>query len=387
MSSEDLTPVPQQSSDSHLAFPRTKIVALLGAGSTLADALGRGEKHLPPLDRGFFESVEKYRPAATERFVSQMLSQLGIDFRDARSDSLEMALSLVSSLIASTVKPGFVDELTNLLYKLLLDSIGATTNGLNPDSAAPLCQFLDTILATGIDPAALTVVTFNYDLQIEKALMQIGHDPRYLDRDHPIAAFPQYYGWQGVLPVRGIESNDPFITVTAVAEGPMLRVLKLHGSVNWFALHRSEDPPTSVLFDTGRAIYVTNSRNVRSTFRYKDKKRSEHALPVIIPPVNHKSGIMPRVLYPVWEQAVRALTEADVVVVFGYSCPPADWEAASLFRRASNSRTRDLRLIICDPNTGVIERFNELLRPISTVHYADIHRLLPDFRRLLDAIL
>jgi hypothetical protein len=267
-----------------------------------------------------------------------------------------------------------------LLYKLLLESIGVTTNTLEPDSSSPLYRLFELILSAGVKPSELTIVSFNYDLQAEKALMQIHREQRYVDSEQEVAAFPQYYGWEGVLPVRGAGPDDLYIPIVAT-NLPMLRLLKLHGSVNWFSLHRSAVPPTSVLFDPGRSVFVTNNRVVRSTFRYRDKKRSEHALPVIIPPVNHKSGIMPHVLYPVWQEAREALSQAELVVVFGYSCPPSDFEAASLLRRASIVRNHSSRLVVCDPNAGVVGRFHDLLQPLSTVHYADfmqMHRELTE---------
>jgi hypothetical protein len=81
-----------------MATRNTKVVVLLGAGSTLADASGRGIRNLPPLDRGFFGSTAEYRPSDTGRFISIVAAQLGIDLLDPRFDSLEMALSMIRPL-------------------------------------------------------------------------------------------------------------------------------------------------------------------------------------------------------------------------------------------------------------------------------------------------
>ncbi len=77
-----------------------------------------------------------------------------------------------------------------------------------------------------------------------------------------------------------------------------------------------------------------------------------YTLPVIIPPVTHKSSVLHKALDPVWTLAETRLIEADDVVVFGYSCPPLDFESANLMTRAQRQRGEGSSLSVIDPNGG-----------------------------------
>jgi len=73
--------------------------------------------------------------------------------------------------------------------------------------------------------------------------------------------------------------------------------------------------------------------------------------------VNHKAAIIHRDLHPIWELAEKALAEAGEIIVFGYSCPAADFESANLIRRAVRNGTNPSSFVVIDPNPKVFHRY------------------------------
>ncbi len=104
-------------------------------------------------------------------------------------------------------------------------------------------------------------------------------------------------------------------------------------------------------------------------------KRTTYALPVIVPPVNHKSAVLPTALRPVWSLAEQRLVNADHIVVFGYSCPALDFESANLLTRAY-LRNKKCRVSVVDPNGAVAMRYIDLLSPNHLSYYSTAHAFL-----------
>jgi hypothetical protein len=69
---------------------------------------------------------------------------------------------------------------------------------------------------------------------------------------------------------------------------------------------------------------------------------------------------MYRLLRPQWEQLIRALVEADCVIVVGYSLPESDSAARSAISLGFQLNPRANWLII-DPASWVCERYSRLL--------------------------
>ncbi len=96
-------------------------------------------------------------------------------------------------------------------------------------------------------------------------------------------------------------------------------------------------------------------------------KRSTYALPVVVPPVTHKSSVLHQDLRGVWRCAEEALDHADELVVFGYSCPPLDFESANQLRRSQLKS--EAKVSVIDPDGGIAARYIDLLRPASLAYY------------------
>lgn len=204
---------------------------------------------------------------------------------------------------------------------------------------------LSRLLANGYTPADITIITFNQDLQAEKVLEHLSVARRWRAIADQLFCFPEMYSvaggtWEAVTgPTRTTPRSDLFPTSPAGAN--CLRVLKLHGSLNWYSTHTSSTPSRRAMFRPDRRLSLTRRKTIAPDMTLNRKSRRVYTLPVVVPPVTHKSSVLHNALGPVWTLAERRLATADDDVVFGYSCPPLDFESAtSWFGRSGGDLLR-----------------------------------------------
>jgi len=104
-------------------------------------------------------------------------------------------------------------------------------------------------------------------------------------------------------------------------------------------------------------------------------RHATYASPVIVPPINHKSAVLPTALRSVWRLAERRLVDADHIVVFGYSCPALDFESANLLTRAY-LQNKTCRVCVVDPNGAVATRYIDPLSPKRLSYYSTAQAFL-----------
>lgn len=180
----------------------------------------------------------------------------------------------------------------------------------------------------------ITLVTTNYDLNAECALhrMRLGANLGFeyevaSDGKHSVTS--QLYAKSGV------------------------RLLKLHGSINWF--EKSDEPGTIVV--EGRVVEVhgpitspgrTFDLPLACAGNYEAPRE-----PLIIPPSYLKPELHPALRH-VWSLAARALSSADHLVFVGYSFPPSDTEMRYFLASALVDNPRLRRILIVDPQASEI---------------------------------
>lgn len=179
-----------------------------------------------------------------------------------------------------------------------------------------------------------SIITFNYDLILEKYLFSKG------------IWFPlDGYGFL-------IESipkiNSEYENLTS-----HIQILKLHGSLNW-----KVDP----LFHDSIELewYNDFNENIFPNYLADEKKRNF----IYQGGFSTKSWLLPswikQFTYPeiikVWNKASKVLNEADEIVFIGYSLPQADSAAYSLFANA-NQNYKNITII--DPNAeSLLENYS-----------------------------
>ncbi len=149
-----------------------KTVLLLGAGSSRALGSNKPIGKRPPLDADFFEIARIGKAPALEPVV-EVLEDLVGDYSSNLKQSLERAatylyLKAIDSPPGSPYHKGFVAFL-NLLNTVLAE----TTNPLKVGRRSLLYRFLLGELRKAGSPEDISVITFNYDLMVERALDEI----------------------------------------------------------------------------------------------------------------------------------------------------------------------------------------------------------------------
>ena len=270
----------------------------------------------------------------------------------------------MGQIYTDTFNPGLEAEATEAfraLLRLFTRRIADTTNKLRPTIRRLLYRILVSYLQNGIRPQDLTIITYNQDLQAEKTLCLMSEAKRWQSTAREIFNFPGCYalGERRVTkPTEKAWQRDLFEDSEEVDR--CIRVLKLHGSLNWYSSHSSLQPPPEEMFDPTRELRITRRRIIPRDMTISGQQAS-HGLPVVVPPVTHKSAVLHDDLKGLWRLAERALKAADEIVIFGYSCPPLDFESANQLRRAS--REHKPRISVIDPDGQISARYIELLNP------------------------
>lgn len=206
------------------------------------------------------------------------------------------------------------------------------------------------------------LITFNWDTLLDRALYESGHwhpDDGYgVDFDGFIDG-----GWRDVKP-----------TTSA------LKLLKLHGSTNWFG------PYVSRHLQTGARTWIATPTTAykrwclidgRTHFlAYKDRWRPGYTpfsyffppndpvddlplMPIIVPPQEHKDFQENGTLFgPIWTAAFDGLATAERLVVIGYSFPPTDGHAFELLDAFLSGPGHTIELVDPFPD-GIVERLRK----------------------------
>jgi len=117
-----------------------------------------------------------------------------------------------------------------------------------------------------LEPNRDTIITLNYDLVLEK-----------------------------------LDGTRLSIVMSRSANRDKVRVLKLHGSIDWQEVDES--------------ISYTSSEQLLA---------SEDSAPLIAAPGRSKTAAVRTTLKPLWDMALQSLRQADAIVMLGYSFPQTD---------------------------------------------------------------
>ena len=332
------------------------VVIIVGAGSTLSDASRKPLKRRPPLDHGFFSQCEKLGYRELRVIKNYLVKNYDIDPSSREFDSLERIMAVVYADINNPLLSKEAVRSFRNIIRLFNRRISESTNPLNSNYNTNLYRIIAKKLSEGVKPNNISIITFNQDLQAEKTVQKL-HDTAKYRKYGKIFSFPWCYGLENPLakitsPPKGEETFDEHST----DEGG-IKIFKLHGSLNWFSLHTSRDVPKGAILNSRKKFNITPRVNIPINMRLNSGKRTMYTFPLIIPPVNHKAAIIHEELHPLWRQAEEKLTNANKVVVFGYSCPPTDFESANMLRRSTNSGVDPTSFEVIDPNPGAFTRY------------------------------
>ena len=355
-------------------FRNRKVVIITGAGATRSDARANtSDTGKPPLDKGFFADIPKVVRGRYHFVREYMMANYGIDPAESQHDSLENVMSVVYSdaLTAhGTRKKGAEVALRHLLLLIPLRIAGATNNLRTSPEDGNLSGIVSGFLAQGCHPRNLALVTFNYDLHAEKVLHTINNTKSGAG----IFSFPHCY--QVPFRVTRPRGGDAFHMDSKDRGG--VRILKLHGSLNWRSIYESQPSAQKMLAPTLRRTRITPRMQISHDMKIHRRKKPYHTYPLIIPPIVHKAGIVSNSLSPVWQRAHDALREATDVVIFGYSCPPQDIESANLISGGLHRNSSLERIAVIDPSSSVYRRYIDMTGLNKWWFYRDAQAFIED---------
>ncbi len=333
-----------------------EVVVIVGAGSTLSDAANKPLKRRPPLDHGFFSQCEKLSHRELHRIKTYLINNYDIDPSRGEFDSLEKIMAIIYADINNpTLQDDAVRSFRSLI-RLFNRRIAESTNDLAPNYNTNLFRIIGKILVQGIQPENISIITFNQDLQVEKVLRKLQMTAKYRKYGR-IFSFPWCYGLRDpISKLSDPPKQEEKFDVHNIDEGG-IKVFKLHGSLNWFSTHTSRDVPKKAILNPKKNFHITPRCNIQLNMRLNSGKRTSHTFPLIIPPVNHKAALIHHELHPLWRLAEDKLTKANKVIVFGYSCPPTDFESANMLRRATNTGIDPISFDVIDPNPSAFKRY------------------------------
>jgi hypothetical protein len=300
-----------------------------------------------------------------------------IDILQAAHDSLEGVMGqlypdLYDPALTSDALPAFRD-----LVELFTQRLATTTNELAASRRRLLYRMLVRYMGEGFEPGDITIATFNQDLQVEKILEHLGKAKRWSRVADALFCFPHMYAtgaWKAVTAPSG--GGLEIFEEAPEDRTDCIRVLKLHGSLNWYSTHNSRRLSPDAMFRKDRPLRVTCRKTIDPTMGFSGPSRRVYSIPVVIPPVNHKTSVLHDNLRSVWSLAEQRLREADELVVFGYSCPALDFESSNLLRRANRKRPARARTIVIDPVGSVASRYIEMLEPTQLQYFPSANAFL-----------
>lgn len=336
---------------------------IVGAGATLAAALPKKPRRSlhPPLDATFFElcSLSGYRGQRVVRGF--MNKQFGIDpFQEAKGME-EVFNYIYTDAFSGNPSDGCLDAYWALigLYRAALSN---TTNPLKGNSRSGIGQLIRCLYQHNAE-RNLSIITFNQDILIEKSieytksLQKYSSIPWSIDKAYGVA-FGNIFG---------VTNNpNPFL----VGEDDSIKILKMHGSLNWVYRVRSGTDPKNSLRQPGGQLNCINDSTIWPSLiqQVRGSKRNYDLIPLVVPPIYEKSARYQQILDPVWSHAKDVLKETEELIVFGYSFPEADFASKSLFRQCLHNNKSMKTLHVIDINPAVAAKITDILK-ISSCHF------------------
>jgi len=329
--------------------------------------------HVLILGAGFSHAVNEHLPLANElgRRAFEVLARG--DATAAPSFSNEYAFETHLSFLAES-QPHLTEvenrenesEFARLLQAIVIALDEQQTVAL-ADPAPRWFSELVSVLHYG----CYTVITLNYDTLIEAAVASQHLDPHgsgtnpqamalFSDPDdfpHPDElSVPGPRQPRSVTPDDLLRGQPPQRPHSSWPDGPgaaTMRLLKLHGSLDWWWVPRDQSGATLSRHDTGSRFGapVPLSEEDRS-LRLPGRER------FLIPPLSTKSPYYRNpITRQLWQDAYRALCSAKRISLVGYSLPLADIVMSGMLRSAIREGDGQVTVDIVnrDP-TGLQER-------------------------------
>ncbi|MXY36405.1 MAG: hypothetical protein F4052_03790 [Dehalococcoidia bacterium] len=321
-------------------FSPGKRVVVLGAGATRGSAVSRERLVKPPLNADFFTQVQRIASekhvAKVRAVINDVVQMFGANFSLTMEDyfthleSFEVMNNLVprsSRGISQDDIRTMRDNLMALLAAVLEESTDVSKREVEH------CEYHANIIEQL--EVRDTLISFNYDCVVDHALRRTAS-----------GRWSAKYGYAFSDPVR-VHQHEYWDSEDAPTKaGKSLHLLKLHGSINW---QLSPHQPVET-----------------DEIRLKQRLYQQRGVPrfSIIPPAFAKDVTTDPTFRVLWANAERAIRQAEVIALVGFSFPPTDRHVDSLFRLARTGSKGSLRsLVIANPSEADRRRTRSVFAP------------------------
>jgi len=340
-----------------------KTVLLIGAGATRAEALAQGasKNQRPPLDGDFFELAQLPDELQSHRdrvhgFVKE---NFNIDIFKATRPGMEEIFGLVYSSTLSTPLPTGVKNAFSSLCRIYAKVIEETTNWIVPTTKGPLCR----LIRKSVEAGPTTIITFNQDIVIEKALDVLTKSSSAVSW-HISSGYKLKFS--GFTKPNGAIEADRLFESRSNSGGSNPVILKPHGSLNWYAKTLKKDAVLSQLRSTHKINCTrrkTLDTTMQSTTHNKSGRTTWYTWPIIVPPILEKGSFLGSALDSVWDSAWDALVNAERVIVYGYSFPNADAQSRTFFMRTATKMANGPLMVSINPDITSAQRAAVIFSP------------------------
>lgn len=320
---------------------------VLGAGASfgLSSVQTRNadySRRVTPLDKDFLKCLEEFCPQiGWRRNSTQVVLGHWLDRTPATEHGLEEAIiKRVSQyeFLAKIHSRRTRDKCTNQDYlNHLSHLIACYLSGCRPNRSGMTEELARHIFPNNRKNSLLNrIITFNYDTLIDEVLVDRGFARKTLYFD------------------RISDSREEGITRRATEAFRHPLILKLHGSINW----RVDRSHFDQIIDG--SINPDNKITVWTEDESLPQPEDDHS-PMIIPPIPNKPLTTSSLFRFLWTLAYEYMHEAKHIVIVGYSCPPTDTLARTMFSQFKSQNLESVSIV--DPNANALGDYREMFSP------------------------
>lgn len=320
---------------------------ILGAGSSraltsISSRKNQFHRNTTPIDSDFLAHLDEFKhKIAWQKQAYDLINENWLDDSKLIDHGLEEAIikrvahyDMLSALYPDRLRRRCSnEEYIYYLSHLIADYLLKCKSNTSGDTK----QFVNRIFPLRMDPSMYQnrIITFNYDLIIDRPLLDRGISKRkiYFDRI-----------------VRKQSDNIKRSTSERFTH-PL--ILKLHGSLNWRCSREYFEQIINAEVNPNTKIPIWSNDT-------KCPSPDEDESPLIIPPVPNKPITKASLFRMLWTTALEYLYEAKNIVIVGYSCPDTDVLAQALFTQFRNKEVENI--IVCDTDPTVFSKYHELIK-------------------------
>lgn len=194
-----------------------------------------------------------------------------------------------------------------------------------------------------------SVLTFNYDLLLERACMTL----------HRCTGFTDLYA--SPLMERRLPGTGVFLSRNPPSDDRIM-LHKLHGSTNWLTSGQTDSQQASAYVVRNNGVWSADSTPFIPDRRYADLQ------PMVIPPVANKTALYGnQALRATWMSAADALRNCTRLVIIGYSFPLTDGVTRAM---VTASLPASAQVTIVDTSTDKCRELSTLLGNERTTTYS-----------------